>query len=239
MSRVLVIAGTDSSGGAGLARDMMVATQLGCEVKPVVTAVTVQTDQEMRHITPVSPEVVAGQIIAGFEGEAPRAVKIGMLATPEIAAAVAATLRSYDAPIVIDTVLRSSSGGQLFDGDGFGPLFRLAALITPNLDEAAALTHRPLAGDDGELTTQAQMLQGMGSRAVLLKGGHGTGAESVDHLFQGADHRRFAAPRLVVGKRGTGCALSSAIACGLALGHDLPTACEYAKRFVHGWMARG
>lgn len=236
MKRILVIAGTDSSGGAGLTRDTAVATELGCCVKPVVTCVTAQTNAAVHVIHHVPPWVVAAQIETAFAEAPPDAVKIGMIATAECGAAIAKALADHAVPIVIDPVLKSSSGGRLFLGDHLQSIFALATLLTPNLGEAAALTHRPPAVCDQEIEIQAKLLQQQGAQAVLIKGGHGSGAQCTDHLFDAMGHWRCSLPRLMKNRRGTGCSLATAIACNLASGHSLQAATRRAKQHIHRWI---
>lgn len=234
MTVILAIGGTDSSGGAGLTRDTAMAAELGVTVRPVVTAVTVQTDEAVLGVHPCPLEAVADQIRAALAtAPAPRAVKIGMLGSAAVAEAVTAALPA-DLPAVLDPVLKASSGGTLMDADGFGTLLRRAALVTPNLAELEVL-----AGIGGPLETQAAALLGQGAQAVLVKGGHGTGTKSTDLLFTPQRSvRRHTAQRLPVAKRGTGCSLATAIACHLARGADLDSACGQAKLSVHRWLRR-
>ncbi|MEO1140113.1 MAG: hydroxymethylpyrimidine/phosphomethylpyrimidine kinase [Pseudomonadota bacterium] len=237
MKHIMVIAGSDSSGGAGLTRDIAVATELGCAVRPVITNVTAQTDLAVHNIHSVPPSVVEAQIETALDHHLPDAIKIGMLGTPDIAASTAAALRGIDIPIVLDPVLKSSSGSALAETSQVNSMLSQATLVTPNLAEAAALTNSALATAEDEITLQASVLLQMGVRSVLIKGGHGVGSESVDHLVYEFGHRRFSSKRLSKGRRGTGCALSTAIACNLAMGFGLATACENAKAFVHMWIA--
>lgn len=234
MTVILAIGGTDSSGGAGLTRDTAMAAELGVAVRPVVTAVTVQTDEAVLGVHPCPPEAVADQIRAALATDpTPGAVKIGMLGSAAIAKAVEAALPA-GLPAVLDPVLKASSGGMLMDAAGFGALMRRAALVTPNLVELEVL-----AGIEGPLEAQAAALLAQGVQAVLVKGGHGTGSESTDLLFtpQGPV-RRYTAQRLPVSKRGTGCSLATAIACHLARGAVLDSACGQAKLSVHRWLRR-
>ena len=236
MSRVMIIAGTDSSGGAGLARDTIVAGMLGFQVSPVVTAVTAQTNSTVTKIALMAPDMVVAQIKAALECAAPQAIKIGMLGSQRIAEAVAETLALRPAPIVLDPVIRSSSGTRLLSGELPAGLGALADLVTPNLPEAAILTGRNTAQSDAEIARQARILMARGIRAVLIKGGHGRGTTSVDHLFDDTGHEQYSAPMLSTGKRGTGCTLATAIACYLAQGQNLSSACHLAKCFTHRWL---
>ncbi len=237
MTTILVIAGSDSSGGAGITRDTSVAAQLGVTVKPVVTAVTVQTDHAVRHIHPVPPSIVAAQIGAAFAENPPEAVKIGMLATSDTARAVATALRARDCQVVLDPVLTSSSGSALSDKADMGKLIALATIITPNLEEAAALTESSPATSDVDIAAQASALHQEGAGAVLIKGGHGTGEVCVDHLFDATGHHRFSANRQPKSRRGTGCFLAAAIACHLAKGRSLQDACAQAHLLTQKWIA--
>ncbi|MCP9481253.1 hydroxymethylpyrimidine/phosphomethylpyrimidine kinase [Shimia sp. CNT1-13L.2] len=238
MTRLLVIAGTDSSGGAGLTRDVSVAAALGVTVTPVVTAVTAQTHKGLVAAKLMPPDLVQSQITASLETAQPEAIKIGMLGSSAIAEIVAATLADRNLPIVLDPVLKSTSGGTLLEGGLPKALLSVTTLITPNLPESAALTGLHEAADLAQITLQARALQALGARAVLVKGGHASGNEATDHLFDGDTHQAMSAPRLEVQKRGTGCTLATAIACHLALGHNLQTACDLGKRHVHDWLAR-
>ncbi|KRS16934.1 bifunctional hydroxymethylpyrimidine kinase/phosphomethylpyrimidine kinase [Roseovarius indicus] len=235
MKRLLIIAGTDSSGGAGLTRDASVAADLGVQVLPVVTAVTAQTDDAVVAIHAVPANVISAQIAAAFAGPPPDVVKIGMLATEETAAAVAEALAQCAVPIVLDPVLASSSGGALSPERSIARVLTLATLLTPNFGEAAALSGLPA----GPVPAQAARLQDRGAKAVLIKGGHGRGATCTDHLFSGASHRAFSAERLNMRRRGTGCTLATAIGCHLAKGATLPDACAAARDFLQTWLKRG
>lgn len=236
MTHILIIAGTDSSGGAGLTRDVAVANALGVEVTPVVTAVTAQTHKGVLDIMPVRTGLVADQISAALASAQPSAIKIGMLGNDDIAQTVADALQACSAPVVLDPVLASSSGGALLQGALPKALIARTTLLTPNLPEAAALTNRCRAQSPSEISTQAHDLLTLGTRAVLIKGGHGQGDQATDHLFTNDNHIALDAPRINVEKRGTGCALSTAIACQLAQGLDLTQACRSAKDFVHQWL---
>jgi len=238
MTCVLMIGGTDSSGGAGLTRDTAVVARFGCHPKPVVTCVTAQTDSAVQETFAIPASVVAAQIDAAFADTAPCAVKIGMIGSTELAQVIATRLAPHDVPIILDPVLRASSGGVLGSEASFRPLAGLVALITPNLIEAAQLTDRSVAENDDEIAAQARTLQEHGAQAVLIKGGHASGATCTDHLFGPDGHRRLGAPRVARGRRGTGCALASAIAAHLALGHGLEEGCAQAKMFVQTWLTQ-
>jgi hydroxymethylpyrimidine/phosphomethylpyrimidine kinase len=223
---ILVIAGTDSSGGAGLSRDIAVAAQLGFAVKPVVTAVTAQSNDAVRRVELVDADLVKAQIEAAFEDDGPAAVKIGVLGDEAVVRAVADALKGCELPIVLDPVLAASSGAQLLSDKGIAAmkerLLPLVTLVTPNLPEAEILGIEQLANL---------------CRAVLLKGGHGEGDVLRDVLTQGQSETVFTAQKQAFAPRGTGCTLSTAIACGLADGLALEVAVRQAHRYVQNWIS--
>jgi hydroxymethylpyrimidine/phosphomethylpyrimidine kinase len=238
-AHILVIAGTDSSGGAGLVRDVEAVTELGARASCAVTAVTAQTNSGVEASCALSPELVRQQLRAALSSNAIRAIKIGMLGTGEIVRAVLDELPDRNQiPIIVDPVLCSSSGVALLDPEGVqllrDRLLPRCSLLTPNLIEAGALLGERGARTSGEQVEQAQTLLRLGSGSVLLKGGHGTGEESVDVLVNHTGPPvLLRARRLNVTMRGTGCALSSAIAGLMASGVSIESACERAKAYVH------
>jgi hydroxymethylpyrimidine/phosphomethylpyrimidine kinase len=245
MTAVLIIAGVDSSGGAGLLRDIRALTELGAEALCAVTAVTAQTNAEVVSVHYVPPSVIGTQVSAALAARRVSAVKIGMLGTAAIVEAVADSLltRHSGVPIVLDPVLLATSGGVLLDAEGReamrGRLFPMATVITPNLPEAAALLGCEPAVDEPAAIDQAQQLLSYGPDAVLIKGGHGTGTQAVDYLVTRSDPiRPLPLPRVDAIQRGTGCALASAIASGLAAGATLEKACTEAKEYVHRLISR-
>jgi hydroxymethylpyrimidine/phosphomethylpyrimidine kinase len=237
VSTVLVIAGSDSSGGAGLTRDVRTLTRLETRALCVVTAVTAQSDTQVVAVHVVPATLVRAQMTAAFATRPVEAIKIGMLATRATVLAVTAALPAVAPPLVLDPVLASSSGGELLDTAGRGALcaelLPRTTLLTPNIPEAAALLGTGSASNEAELLQQARALLALGPRAVLLKGGHAAGGEVSDLLLAAdAPPLWLRAPRVSVTRRGTGCALSAAIAAGLAAGLELDTACERAKQHV-------
>lgn len=235
MAHILVIAGTDSSGGAGLTRDVATAAEFGVAVSPVVTAVTAQTDDGLLSAQGISAEVIRAQIDAALQPRDISAIKIGLLGTGDAVRVVARALKSAKAPVVLDPVLRSTSGGTLLDAQGAELLQREllpnVTLITPNLDELGALSGLP----DAPVADQVQRL---GAQAVLVKGGHANGTDCTDILFsKQGEAVSFSAPRLPVSKRGTGCTLATAIACGLAKGLSLSAACSRAREHLQSWLS--
>lgn len=232
---ILAIGGTDSSGGAGLSRDVTAAAQLGVMLRPVVTCVTAQTDQAVEAVHAVSPEVIRRQILAALSNGQVRTVKIGMIGGAEAAAAIADALRDCSLPVIFDPVIRASSGGRLSDTDALQGIIALSELVTPNLDEAAWLCGEDVQG----MERQAAMIRGWGDCAVLIKGGHGDGERSCDTLFLGDTRSSFCGPRLTQNRRGTGCTLATYIACFRAMGLTLPAACGRARELVQDYIANG
>ena len=245
MSRpaVLVIAGSDSSGGAGIARDLTVLADLGIDALCAITAVTAQTHGHVVSVHHVPPEIVRTQIRAALDSSDLGAIKIGMLGTAATVSAVADCLpRDGAVAVVLDPVLLSSSGGVLLDAQGQAEmrarLFPLATILTPNIPEAAGLCGTAPAASREALLEQARSLVAMGARTVLLKGGHGEGAEAVDLLVTAQDEPQWlSSPRLDASCRGTGCALASAIAAGLASGQSVADACRNGKQYVLSMLA--
>jgi hydroxymethylpyrimidine/phosphomethylpyrimidine kinase len=235
---VLAIAGSDSSGGAGIARDLSVLADLNVEALCAITAVTAQTHGEVIDIHHVPPDVVHNQIRAALKSTAIGAIKIGMLGRAATVRAVADALPPRETiPIVLDPVLLSSSGGGLLDEEGRAEmrarLFPLTAVLTPNIPEAASLCATAPAAGPEALLAQARTLLSTGARAILLKGGHGHGPQAVDLLlFAEGEPIWLASPRIDAHCRGTGCALASAIAAGLARGTSLEAACRAAREYV-------
>jgi hydroxymethylpyrimidine/phosphomethylpyrimidine kinase len=241
---VLVIAATDSSGGAGLARDVRVLTDFSVDALCAVTAVTAQSDSRVAAVHHVPPGVIRAQILAACETRRVGAIKIGMLGTRATVEAVVESLPpSVAVPIVLDPVLVSTSGGVLLDADGrtalLEKLFPLVTIVTPNVPEAAALLDEAPAGSEPVLIQQGQRLLALGPRAVLLKGGHGNGEEAVDLLIARSNVvQRIVSARISATSRGTGCALAAAVAAGLASGVSLVEACQQAKRYVLDMLSR-
>ncbi|MGZ6009492.1 MAG: bifunctional hydroxymethylpyrimidine kinase/phosphomethylpyrimidine kinase [Rhizomicrobium sp.] len=237
--RLLAIAGSDSSGGAGIQADIKTATALGAYAMTAVTAITAQDTTGVGAVHLIPAGIVREQIERCLSDIGADAIKIGMLGSAEIAQTVASVLakRSPVTPVVVDPVMVATSGATLAD-DGVietlkKSLFPGAALITPNLPEAERLCGFALeSGDD--LLRAGAMLLSLGPNAVLLKGGHG-GSETVTDLLFTPD----ASPRAYIAKRvdtlhthGTGCTLATAIACGLGEGMPLGDAIQRAHDFV-------
>ena len=239
----LAIAGSDSSGGAGVQADLKTFSALGVYGASVITALTAQNTTGVSGIHQVPADFVTAQIDAVFSDLNVNAVKIGMVAQrATIDAIVAGLTRWSPKQIVLDPVMVATSGDPLLAADAVAALrtelIPRASLITPNLPEAAALLEEPVAASEAAIASQGQRLLAMGCRAVLIMGGHGQGAESTDYLFGGNGTIALAAPRLATqNTHGTGCSLSSAIAAGLAKGEDMETAVSRAKAWISAAIA--
>jgi hydroxymethylpyrimidine/phosphomethylpyrimidine kinase len=234
----LTIAGSDSSGGAGIQADLKTFAALGVYGASVITALTAQNTSGVTGIHPVPAYFVTAQIDAVFSDLAVKAVKIGMVAQLATVDAISAGLKRWSPNhIVLDPVMVATSGDRLLAAEAVEALrtklIPRAALVTPNLPEAAALLDEPVASSQAAIESQGRRLLSMGCGAVLIKGGHGQGAESIDYLFSGNGIVALAAPRIATtNTHGTGCSLSSAIAAGLAKGEDLETAVRHAKAWI-------
>ena len=238
----VTIAGSDSSGGAGIQADLKTFAALGVYGACVITALTAQNSNGVFAIHEVPADFIVAQIDAVFSDLNVAAVKIGMLGSAAAIDAVAAGLDRHRARnIVLDPVMAATSGETLLGADAVGALRKFAAhasLLTPNLPEAAILLDSEVARDEDEMRRQAKTLLALGPGAVLIKGGHGGGPESIDLLVEADECTRFAAPRLYTrNTHGTGCTLASAIAAGLAKGLSLSDAVGDAKTYISAAIA--
>jgi hydroxymethylpyrimidine/phosphomethylpyrimidine kinase len=236
VKRLLVIAGSDSSAGAGLQADLKTAQAFRVYAQTAVTAVTAQNTNGVRAVHLLPPEIIREQIEATLGDIGADAIKIGMLGSGRIAAAVADALQDNDLPLVLDPVLLSTSGAALLDEEGVEilktRLIPRALLVTPNWPEAEALVGI-LPESDQSLRNAAQAFLILGARNVLFKGGHGIGGAVRDVLVSGGQQTVFESPRQETRHtHGTGCTLATAIACGLALGLSLPGAVAKAHAYV-------
>ena len=237
----LTIAGSDSGGGAGIQADLKTFHAFGAFGASALTAVTVQNTRGVSGVHPVPVDVVRALVRAVAEDLPPAACKTGMLATSALVSAVAASIREHRLPsFVLDPVMVASSGDRLLDADAertiVDELLPLAALVTPNLDEASILVGEAV-DDEAGMRRAAEALVRMGARAALLKGGHLRSAELVDVLFDGTDWHEWRRPKLDTrSTHGTGCTLSAAVAAGLAHGRPLARAVEDALDYVHRAM---
>ena len=239
----LTIAGSDSSGGAGIQADLKSFAALGVYGASVISALTAQNTRGVTAIHQVPAGFVTEQIDAVFGDLDVAAVKIGMVAQRDVIAAIAAGLQRWTPKhVVLDPVMVATSGDRLLAPDAIAALrttlIPCADIITPNLPEAAALLDAPMADSEADIEAQGKRLLALGCRAVLIKGGHGSGAQSIDYLVTADRAIALPAPRVMTrNTHGTGCTLSAAIAAGLAKGQDLETAVRAAKAYVSAAIA--
>jgi hydroxymethylpyrimidine/phosphomethylpyrimidine kinase len=236
--RILVIAGSDSSAGAGIQADLKTAQAFGCYAQTAITAVTAQNTRGVRAVHLVPPEIVSEQIAAALSDIGADAIKIGMLGSAKVVKAVAAALRKHakKIPIVLDPVMVSTSGHSLLAANAVAAMTKelvpLATLVAPNIPEAKVLAHlKGTKRNDAEAA--ARKLIAMGAGAALIKGGHATRATIDDVMVWKSGVEVYAFPRIrTKHTHGTGCTLSTAIACGLAQGLSLPLAVGRAREYV-------
>jgi len=243
MPIALTIAGSDSSAGAGIQADLKTFAAFGVYGASVITALTAQNTNGVSGIHLVPADFVTAQIDAVFGDLEVKAVKIGMVAQLATIDAIVAGLKRWSPRhILLDPVMVATSGDRLLAADAVErlrtALIPLASLLTPNLPEAAALLDEEIAASEAAIERQGKRLLELGCRAVLIKGGHGQGAESTDYLFGGNGVIALTAPRIATkNTHGTGCSLSSAIAAGLGKGDELETAVRNAKAWVSAAIA--
>lgn len=251
MRIALTIAGSDPTGGAGLQADLQVFRTLGVHGAGVITAITVQDTAKVHQVLPAFPSVVLEQLRVLLRDLTPDAVKIGMLATDDVARNVELGLRELESspsrpvPIVVDPVLEASDGTPLLERRGWGALEELigrATLVTPNLSEAQALSGSDVSSEEGVEAAACALVSNLGAGAALVTGGHRDGPPN-DLLAVrdggGVSLRWLEGVRIGGGPvHGTGCALASAIAAGLAKGEPLLAAVEGARSLVAGALRR-
>ncbi|MEO1422728.1 MAG: bifunctional hydroxymethylpyrimidine kinase/phosphomethylpyrimidine kinase [Pseudomonadota bacterium] len=239
-SIALTIAGSDSGGGAGIQADLKAFSARGAYGASVITAITAQNTRAVTAVHPVPVDIVGAQIDAVFDDLDVRAIKVGMLFSPELTEVVAKRLDGHGAPVVLDPVMVAKSGDTLLQDAAIEALrtraLPLATLLTPNLPEAARLLDQPAAEDVVTMERQGRALCDLGAGAVLMKGGHGSGETCIDLLVRpDSPAMRLTAPRQHTrNTHGTGCTLSSAIAAELALGHALDDAVAVAHGYLQG-----
>ena len=232
----LTIAGSDPSGGAGLQADLKTFHRFGVYGEAVVTVITVQNTRGVTRVSTLDPELVTAQIRAVIEDIPPQAAKVGALGSREIVEAVAREARRFSFPLVVDPVMISKHGARLIDEDAtwalIGELIPRTFLLTPNLDEAAALTGL-IVEDRDTMARAAAKLASLGAANVLVKGGHLKG-DAMDLLYlSGGEIREFTAPRVdTCHTHGSGCTYSAAITAELAKGAALAEAVTRAKNFI-------
>lgn len=245
MEAVLSIAGSDSSGGAGIQADIKTIAAHKLFAETALTALTAQNTLGVTGVLDVDPAFVTAQIDAVFEDIRPAAVKVGMVSSVAIIQAVADALARHGAKnVVVDPVMVATSGARLIDEDAVealrARLLPLADVLTPNMPEAAVLCGFPVE-EEASMERAARTLAEQTGGAVLVKGGHGASrADDVLATAAGVEPRWLRAPRIdTPNTHGTGCTLSSAIACGLARGWSVDEAVRSAKDYVYGALSTG
>ena len=241
MKTALTIAGSDSSGGAGIQADLKTMTAKGVYAMSAITALTAQNTTGVQGIFEVSPEFLKLQIDSVFTDIRPDAVKIGMVSSAGLIQAIAEKLKEHKAEnIVVDPVMVATSGAKLISDDAIGTLkeclFPLATVLTPNITEAVVLSEMEITTAE-EMVEAAKKISETYHCAVLLKGGHQLN-DANDLLYRDGGYRWFNGRRIDnPNTHGTGCTLSSAIASNLAKGYDLDIAVEQAKAYISGALA--
>lgn len=240
-ARILIIAGSDSGGGAGIQADIKTVTMLGGYAMTAITAITAQNTISVEAVMPVPPDMVLNQIDMVLGDIGADAIKIGMIGSAATAVAVAERLEKLEEiPIVFDPVMVATIGAPLADETtiaAFERLMRLAHLVTPNLPELEILSGLPV-GDEDLIQKAAEALQTRFGCAVLAKGGHGAASMVTDLLIRHGQAHRFLSPRLdTADTHGTGCTLASAVASGLGAGLEMEGAVERAIHYVQAALA--
>lgn len=242
-ARLLIIAGSDSSGGAGVQADIKTACAFGVYAMTAITAITAQNTKGVSAVHPIPADVVRRQIIACIEDIGVDAIKTGMLANAAIVRMVAEILNTSarGIPLVVDPVMVSTSGAALLKPDAERTMIKhllpLATLVTPNIPEARRLTGMRGTGRAALRSAAARLIE-MGAKAALIKGGHSTRATIDDLLVWERGEDVYAFPRLKTRHtHGTGCTLATAIACGLAQGLALPISVARAREYVQAAIA--
>jgi hydroxymethylpyrimidine/phosphomethylpyrimidine kinase len=243
--RVLAIAGSDSSGGAGIQADIKTVTALGGYAATAITAITVQSTQGVSAVHPIPQDILAGQIAAVLDDIGADVIKTGMLGSAETIATVLKALDDHgdlSIPLIVDPVMVAASGDRLVDDTALAAIRDLlvprAFLLTPNMPEASALTGVEVEDMDGQREA-AEILLGRGAKAVLVKGGHMESGDVIDLLATRNGVRLFTRPRIRTRHtHGTGCTLASAIAALLAQGLSLDRAVEQGGDYLHEAIKR-
>lgn len=234
----LTIAGLDPSGGAGVVADVKTFSTFGCYAAAAVTSITYQNTVGVFGASHQSAETVSRQLTAIFEDLEISCVKTGMLPSGDVIRSAAELLRINNVKdLVVDPVVRSTSGYDLIDDDALraliAELFPFASIVTPNIPEAERIAKMPIRSSD-DILKAATVIRSMGAKNILIKGGHfESDPYSTDHLFADGEMQTYRAERInTTATHGTGCTLSSAIAANLALGYDLKDSVATAKRYV-------
>ncbi|MBX4336089.1 hydroxymethylpyrimidine/phosphomethylpyrimidine kinase [Bartonella raoultii] len=238
MPSILIVAGTDPTGGAGIVRDIETAAHFHIKANLAITCVNVQDDNHVAEITPMSEKLIIKQMRVALEANPISAIKIGMTGSQGIIEGICHVLEDYPhIPVILDPVLIASSGGKLtvetIREIMLNKLLPHIDLLTPNKEELALLSQSPLASHHNHAIQQAQKLLSFGPRFILIKGGHENGPLAIDSLINKNEIINISAPRLTGTMRGTGCILSSAIAAHLALNEPIIEAVKKAKAYTH------
>lgn len=238
----LTIAGSDSGGGAGIQADLKTFSALGVYGASVITAVTAQNTRTVTAIQEIDATIISTQIKAVLDDLRVNAIKIGMLSSPAIIRIVAAHLKDFNGPIVLDPVMVAKSGDALLQPEAVSALIKnllpLATLLTPNLPEAAILLDQSETDNPDAMQTQGTALLALGSKAVLMKGGHAKGSICTDLMVTPTGTVTFNAPRISTqNTHGTGCTLSSAITANMAKGYDLEASVRKAHSYLQSAIA--
>ncbi|UTO28871.1 hydroxymethylpyrimidine/phosphomethylpyrimidine kinase [Bartonella harrusi] len=235
---ILIVAGTDPTGGAGIVRDIETAAHFQIKANIALTCVNVQDDHHVTEIVPMTGKLIAAQMRCALEANSISAIKIGMTGTQTIIAAICDVLEDYPhIPVILDPVLVASSGGKLTTEtiieSMMNKLLPHVDLLTPNREELALLSKSPLASDDEQAIQQAKKLLSFGPCSILIKGGHAEGRLATDSFINKTEIINISTPRLKGTMRGTGCILSTATAAHLALNESLIEAVKKAKTYIH------
>ncbi|GAA4660022.1 hydroxymethylpyrimidine/phosphomethylpyrimidine kinase [Bartonella pachyuromydis] len=235
---ILIVAGTDPTGGAGIVRDIETAAYFHVKANLAITCVNVQDDNHVAEIVPMREKLVTAQMRSALEANPISAIKIGMTGTKAIIEAISNVLEDYThIPVIFDPVLVASSGGKLTTEKiidiMINRLLPHIDLLTPNREELALLSQSPLATHDQQAIQQAQKVLSFGPRSLLIKGGHADGPLAIDSFIDKNAIINISMPRITGTMRGTGCILSSAIAAQLALNESMSQAIKNAKTYVH------
>ena len=239
MKVALTIAGSDSSGGAGIQADLKTFQAHGVFGMSVITAVTVQNTQKVYDIQEMMPQIVYDQIMCLFDDADIHAVKIGMVSSIPLIESIASALKKINSPpIILDPVMISKSGYRLLNADAQAALiknlFPLAEVVTPNIHEAEALTGMKIGSTDKMKKAANDILQ-LGAKKVVVKGGHLGEKHATDILFDGHEYNELNSQRIdTKNTHGTGCTFSSAITANIALGKDFFTSVSVAKTYITG-----
>ncbi|MDC1092607.1 bifunctional hydroxymethylpyrimidine kinase/phosphomethylpyrimidine kinase [Pelagibacteraceae bacterium] len=237
-SKVLIIAGSDSSGGAGIQADIKTVTSLGCYAMTAITAVTAQNSTGVKSITPIKPKEISNQIEFSSEDIKPNAIKIGMLHSQEVISAVIKSLKKINIKkIVLDPVMVAKGGAKLINNQAIvdikKKLIKKILLITPNIPEAELLTNMKI-NSINDMIQAGQLLINLGAKNVLVKGGH-LNSKQMNDVFLNKKIIKIFKNKKYKSKNthGTGCTLSSAIAANLSCGKDLIKSCELGIKYVN------